>query len=140
MNIYRLMTMIWISGFLGILDGSIIARAVESPTAPTTYRNQNVTITIQHLKVWSGVNNTGNVTYIGCDRNSQKCITLRGGTVSCRDGFCTTGWKNGNYFYSLQDPINEEESPKLDLTLKVFKDSKLIRQESDFEQIKTIRR
>ena len=56
MNIYRLMTMIWVSGFLGMLDGSIIVRAMESPTAATTYRNQNVTITIQHPTTLTVVN------------------------------------------------------------------------------------
>jgi hypothetical protein len=140
MNIYRLMMMIWVGGLLGLLGAPKMLRAMETPSTPTTYRNQNVTITIQHLKVWSGVNNTGNVTYTGCDRQSRKCITLKGGTVSCRSGFCSTGWQNGRYFYSLQDPINEEESPNLDLTLKIFKDSKLIRQDSNFEQVKPIRR
>ncbi len=84
----------------------------ESPTKPqasnsSTYSNGKWTVTIGNSNSWSGVNNTGNVTYKGCD-DQGKCINLTGGKVSCRRGECITGWKNGEYTYILEQPITEE--------------------------------
>ncbi len=55
---------------------------------------------------WSGVNGTGNLSYKGCDADGN-CLELSGGTITCRDGKCISGWKNGNYTYALVSPITE---------------------------------
>ncbi|MFB2738381.1 hypothetical protein [Umezakia ovalisporum] len=72
-----------------------------------TFNNGKWTITIGNRNSWSGVNNTGNLTYKGCDAQGN-CINLTGGKVSCRDGKCVTGWVNGDYRYILSQPITED--------------------------------
>jgi hypothetical protein len=85
-----------------------------------TLSNAEWTITLSNTDSWNGVNGTGNVSYRGCDANG-KCLKLRGGKVSCRDGKCVTGWKNGNYIYILEQPMTEDgNSPA---TLIVRKDA-----------------
>jgi hypothetical protein len=85
-----------------------------------TLSNGEWTITLSNTDSWNGVNGTGNVSYQGCDTNG-KCLKLRGGKVSCRDGKCVTGWKNGNYVYILEQPMTEDgNSPA---TLIVRKDA-----------------
>ena len=85
-----------------------------------TLSNGEWTITLSNTDSWNGVNGTGNVSYQGCDTNG-KCLKLRGGKVSCRDGKCVTGWKNGNYVYILEQPMTEDgNSPA---TLIVRKDT-----------------
>jgi hypothetical protein len=85
-----------------------------------TLSNGEWTITLGNTDSWNGVNGTGNVSYQGCDANG-KCLKLTGGKVSCRDGKCVTGWKNGGYFYILEQPMTEDgNSPA---TLIVRKDA-----------------
>ena len=85
-----------------------------------TLSNGEWTITLSNTDSWNGVNGTGNVSYQGCDTNG-KCLKLRGGKVSCRDGKCVTGWKNGDYLYILEQPMTEDgNSPA---TLIVRKDA-----------------
>ena len=78
-----------------------------SPSDTQTLSNGKWTITIGNRNSWSGVNNTGNLTYKGCD-DKGNCIKLTGGKVRCRDGKCVTGWVNGNYRYILSTPITED--------------------------------
>ena len=84
----------------------------ESPTKPqasnsSTYSNGKWTVTIGNSDSWSGVNNTGNVTYKGCDAKGN-CINLTGGKVSCRRGECVMGWVNGDYRYIWSQAITED--------------------------------
>ena len=72
-----------------------------------TLSNGEWTITLSNTDSWNGVNGTGNVSYQGCDAKG-KCLKLTGGKVSCRDGKCVTGWKNGDYVYILEQPITED--------------------------------
>ncbi|TVP55901.1 MAG: hypothetical protein EA343_24690 [Nodularia sp. (in: Bacteria)] len=84
----------------------------QSPTKPqasnsSTFSNGQWTITIGNSDSWSGVNNTGNVTYKGCDAKGN-CIELTGGKVSCRRGECVMGWVNGDYRYIWSQAITED--------------------------------
>ena len=58
--------------------------------------------------MWTGKNGTGNLSYYGCDRNSN-CVYLTGGTVTCRDGVCLSHWQNKNYGYTPSSPITSSE-------------------------------
>ena len=86
--------------------------AEKSPTKPqasnsSTFSNGQWTITIGNRDSWSGVNNTGNLTYKGCDAQGN-CIELTGGKLSCRRGECVSGWVNGDYRYIWSQPITED--------------------------------
>lgn len=72
-------------------------------------QNGEWTVTIGNRNSWSGVNNTGNLTYNACN-SQQACIDLTGGTVSCRDGVCATTWRNGDYTYTLASAITDDAS------------------------------
>jgi len=74
-----------------------------------TLTNGEWTISVGNIQSWSGVNNTGDLTYNGCNRQNE-CLQLQGGRMSCRDGICAIGWQNGDYFYSLQSPIESVDS------------------------------
>ena len=100
----------------------------QSSTDSQTLSNGEWTITVGNAKSWSGVNGTGNLSYRGCDANG-KCINLTGGKVTCRDGICTTGWANGDYFYILETPISNPDQPEesnSSTTLTVKKGSTVI--------------
>ncbi|MBD2742328.1 hypothetical protein [Coleofasciculus sp. FACHB-1120] len=83
----------------------------QAPTDSQTLSNGEWTITVGNAKSWSGVNGTGNLSYRGCDANG-KCINLTGGKTTCRNGSCTTGWANGDYFYILETPISNPDQPE----------------------------
>ncbi|WP_414552275.1 hypothetical protein [Anabaena sp. CCY 0017] len=94
----------------------------KTPTKPqasnsSTYSNGKWTITIGNSDSWSGVNNTGNVTYKGCDAQG-KCINLTGGKVSCRRGECVMGWVNGDYRYIWSQVIIEDGNGPSTLIVK----------------------
>lgn len=100
----------------------------QAPSDSRTLSNGEWTITVGNEKSWSGVNGTGNLSYRGCDANG-KCINLTGGKVTCRDGICTTGWANGDYFYILETPISSPDQPEesdSSTTLTVKKGSAVI--------------
>ncbi len=82
-----------------------------------TISNGEWTITTGNHDSWNGVNNTGNISYKGCDSNG-KCLRLTGGKVSCRDGKCVTGWQNGNYVYFLEQPMTEDGNSGATLTVR----------------------
>jgi hypothetical protein len=82
-----------------------------------TISNKEWTITIGNGDSWKGVNNTGNLSYKGCNAKG-KCIELTGGKVSCRDGKCVTGWKNGDYIYIIEQPITEDGKASSTLIIK----------------------
>ncbi|GAX35587.1 hypothetical protein [Nodularia sp. NIES-3585] len=94
----------------------------ESPTKPqasnsSTFSNGKWTITIGNRNSWSGVNNTGNLTYKGCDAKGN-CIDLTGGKVNCRDGKCVMGWVTGNYRYIWSQVITEDGNASPTLIVK----------------------
>jgi hypothetical protein len=94
----------------------------KSSTKPQQSNTQTIsngewTITTGNHESWTGVNNTGNLTYKGCDAKG-KCLELTGGKVSCRDGKCVTGWTNGDFTYILQQPITEDGNASPTLIVK----------------------
>jgi hypothetical protein len=96
--------------------------AQKSPNKPQssnsqTFSNGKWTITIGNINSWSGVNNTGNLTYKGCDAKGN-CINLTGGKVSCRDGKCVMGWVNGDYRYIWSTVITEDGNGPSTLIVK----------------------
>jgi hypothetical protein len=95
-----------------------------------TLSNGEWTITLSNTDSWNGVNGTGNVSYQGCDAKG-KCLKLTGGKVSCRDGKCVTGWKNGDYVYILEQPITEDGNSTS--TLRVRKDNTEILKATDLK-------
>lgn len=95
-----------------------------------TLSNDKWTITLSNTDSWNGVNGTGDVSYQGCDTNG-KCLQLTGGKVSCRDGKCVTGWKNGDYVYILEQPITEDGNSTS--TLIVRKDNTEILKTTDLK-------
>jgi hypothetical protein len=106
-----------------------------------TISNDEWTITIGNLQSWSGVNNTGNLSYYGCD-SQQHCLKLDGGKMSCRDGICAMGWSNGEYFYSIQSPMtaggsqpSPQQAPETSTTLTVRKGNAVILETSGFRKV-----
>jgi len=100
----------------------------KPPTKPSAGNTEILSngkwkITVSNRDSWSGVNNTGDLTYYGCDPQG-KCIRLIGGRVNCRDGICSTGWSNKGFLYTLEEPITENGYTPA--TLIVKKDSKLV--------------
>ncbi len=81
----------------------------SSQIVSTSYSNRDWNITVSSFEPWSGINNTGNATYKGCDSEGN-CIELSGGTSTCRDGECWTTWHNGNARYSIIETLGEEPS------------------------------
>ncbi|MDY6901355.1 MAG: hypothetical protein SWZ49_25255, partial [Cyanobacteriota bacterium] len=87
-----------------VIDSS---KSTKSSGDTQTLSNGEWTIKLSNYDSWNGVNNTGNVKYYGCDSKGN-CIELTGGKVSCRNGRCVTGWKNGEYSYAIEDMITED--------------------------------
>lgn len=102
-----------------------------NPAYSETLTNGKWTITIDNENSWQGINNTGNLSYYGCDDRCN-CTYLTGGTVSCRDGICQTVWKNGNYSYILSSPITEQ-GEKANSTLTVWLNGKKILSATGFD-------
>ncbi|MEA5579582.1 hypothetical protein [Anabaena sp. UHCC 0451] len=113
-----------------VLDEKTSTNPKESKTQ--TISNGEWTITTGNHESWTGVNNTGNLTYKGCDAKGQ-CLELTGGRVSCRDGKCVTGWTNGDYVYILEQPITEDGNA--DSTLIVRKGDQEILKATGFKEV-----
>lgn len=99
-----------------------------------TLSNGKWTIKLSNYDSWNGVNNTGNVKYYGCD-SKGKCISLTGGKVSCRNGKCVTGWKNGNYSYVIESRITEDANDSQGSTLIVRQGNKVIVRAEGLKQV-----
>jgi hypothetical protein len=112
----------------------VTATSTPKPAANdiSTYSNGKWTITIGNLNSWDGVNNTGNVTYKGCD-DQGNCIELKDGKVSCRGGQCVIGWVNGQYRYIWSSPITEDGSGSP--TLMVRQGDREILKATGFKQL-----
>jgi hypothetical protein len=102
-----------------------------------TLSNRDWRITIGNTNSWSGVNGTGNLTYRGCDAQNR-CLNLTGGRVTCRDGICRIGWRNREYSYVLEEPMNNPDlptSPGSATVLIVRKGSKVILRTTGFTSV-----
>ena len=113
---------------------SFNAQEIASQQTDTkTISNGRWTITIANMNSWSGVNGTGNLSYRGCD-SKGKCINLTNGKISCRNGICVMGWKNGDYVYAIAEPMSESTNPQPSkTTLSVHKGSLEILRETGFK-------
>ena len=112
------------------------AETSAQQTNTKTISNGNWTVTIANINSWSGVNGTGNLSYHGCD-SQGKCIDLTNGTISCRNGICVTGWKNGDYVYAIAEPISEStQSQPSKTTLTVRKNDTEILRETGFSVVR----
>jgi hypothetical protein len=100
----------------------------------TTITNGKWTITTGNNGSWSGVNGTGNFTYRGCDAQG-KCINLTGGKATCREGFCSIGWANGEFSYILVSSIGESARDDGQILI-VRKGDKEILRETGFKVVK----
>lgn len=69
--------------------------------------NGTWTVTVGQAETWDGRNNTGNLTYYGCN-DQNDCLALTEGKITCRDGVCHIGWQQDDYFYILSTPIVED--------------------------------
>jgi hypothetical protein len=121
----------WIITKLQVLNSS--TPAIDSQT----YTNGEWTITIGNLKSWSGVNGTGNLNYRGCDSRG-KCLNLSNGKLTSRNGMNTMGWRNGEYFYTVEMPIGNPDNPTPPGTgtqLTVRKGDKVILNETGFKAV-----
>ncbi len=114
-----------------VVDGS---KSGKSSGDTRTLSNGEWTIKLSNYDSWDGVNNTGNVKYYGCD-SKGKCIELTGGKVSCRNGKCVTGWKNGNYVYALENAITEDGNDSQGSTLIVRQGNKVILRAEGLKQV-----
>lgn len=100
-----------------------------------TISNGEWTITVGNIDSWSGVNGTGNLSYRGCDSEGN-CISLTGGKITCRNGICTTAWRNGSYTYVLQEPISNPDRPtNTPTTLTVRKGSEVLLEATGFSSV-----
>lgn len=102
-----------------------------------TLSNGEWTITIGNQDSWSGVNGTGNLSYRGCDAQGN-CINLTEGRVSCRNGVCAMGWSNGDYLYTIEQPManpDRPETPGSSTILTVRKGSKVILRATGFRVV-----
>jgi hypothetical protein len=96
--------------------------------------NGEWTIAVGNIHSWSGANGTGNLSYYGCD-SEQNCISLTGGTVTCRDGKCFMSWRNGEYFYTLEQFISEDENTVPPANLIVRKGNTVILRATGFRSL-----
>lgn len=101
------------------------SKSVKSSGDTQTISNGEWTIKLSNYDSWNGVNNTGNVKYYGCDSKGN-CLELTGGEVSCRNGKCLTGWRNGSYTYVIEDLISEDSNNEKGSTLIVRQNGKVI--------------
>jgi hypothetical protein len=119
------------------LDGSAKSKQQNAEKRAYTLSNKDWTITIGNTNSWSGVNGTGNLTYRGCDAQNR-CLNLTGGRVTCRNGICQIGWRNRDYSYVLEEPMDNPDhptSPESATVLTVRKGSKVILRERGFTSV-----
>lgn len=109
----------------------------ENSENSQTLSNGKWTITIGNINSWSGVNGTGNLSYRGCDSQGN-CIDLTGGRVTCRDGVCTMGWRNGDHSYVIEQPVDNPDRPdgtENSTSLRVRKGSEVILEATGFRVV-----
>ncbi|MBV6624458.1 MAG: hypothetical protein KI793_16220 [Rivularia sp. (in: Bacteria)] len=114
-----------------VIGGS---KSEKSSGDTQTLSNGEWTIKLSNYDSWDGVNNTGNVKYNGCDSKGN-CLELTGGKVSCRNGKCVTGWKNGSYVYVIESAITEDGNNPQGSTLIVRQNGKVIVREQSLQPV-----
>ncbi|MEM7578658.1 MAG: hypothetical protein AAF316_02210 [Cyanobacteria bacterium P01_A01_bin.80] len=114
-----------------VIGGS---KSSKSSGDTQTLSNGEWTIKLSNYDSWNGINNSGNVKYYGCD-SKGKCLELTGGKVSCRNGKCLTGWKNGSYTYVIEDLITEDGNNPQGSTLIVRQSGKVILRAEGLKQV-----
>ncbi|BAZ45703.1 hypothetical protein NIES4102_27290 [Chondrocystis sp. NIES-4102] len=113
--------------WLSCLSFILVSLSFSTSVAGQVLSNKKLTVSIGNQQSWTGRNGTGNLSYYGCDYSQDQCIYLTGGTVTCRNGICSTTWKNKNYTYVLSSPLTAaNERGKPSSTLIVYSDSKVI--------------
>lgn len=87
-------------------QATLISNAVKLGQSWQVLSNGTWTVTVGQLDSWDGTNNTGNLTYYGCD-DQGNCLALTNGFTVCRNGVCNMSWENGNYAYTLSSEMTE---------------------------------
>jgi hypothetical protein len=111
-------------------QATVISNTVLPGENTERLTNDQWTIFIGNGESWDGTNNTGNLTYYGCDSNNN-CLALTGGKVTCRNGVCNTGWANGDYTYIISQTITENSQDST-TTLTVRQGSEVIVESDGF--------
>ena len=107
----------------------IIWFSCSTPADSKVLSNETWTISIGNEQSWTGRNNTGNLSYYGCDQNCD-CIYLTGGKITCRDGVCNTTWQNKKNSYVVSSPITKAIARgQTSSTLTIFSDSQVVLKE-----------
>ena len=92
-----------------------LADAIVLGDAWLLLENTEWSVSVGHLENWDGTNDTGDLTYVGCDISQAEnpegsCLALTGGTKTCTDHTCVTTWTDDDHVYSLSSPISEDET------------------------------
>jgi hypothetical protein len=93
---------------------TLIADVVELGDSWQVLSNGTWTVTVGRIGSWDGVNNTGGLTYYGCD-SAGNCLSLTDGFVVCRHGVCNMSWENGDYAYTLSSELREDHNDQTTL-------------------------
>ncbi|MGB3491111.1 MAG: hypothetical protein WBA57_00170 [Elainellaceae cyanobacterium] len=111
---------------------TLVSDAVILGDSWNTYSNGQWTVTVGRIGSWDGTNNTGSLTYYGCDRDGN-CLSLTDGFMVCRNGICNMSWENGNYAYTLSSELTETgDGPT---TLLVWQDATEILRAENMEVV-----
>ena len=121
-----------------VSSGAVVVTSLErlnaeTPSNSQTFTSGKWTITIGNLGAWSGVNNTGNATYRGCDAQGN-CINLAQGRTVAGQGLLITAWQSGDYTYIVQSPISDRANSS-EMTLIVRRGDTEILRESGFQAV-----
>lgn len=122
----------WLIAKMEVLDAGNQSYSSDSQTLT----NGKWTITIANLNSWSGVNGTGNLAYRGCD-SFGRCLQLNGGRMTCRNGVCTMSWRNGKYWYVVEQPMDNPDQPRepAGATLTIRKGTTVILRATGFKVV-----
>lgn len=85
---------------------TLISDAVMLGNSWQVLSNGDWTVTVGQIDSWDGVNNSGGLTYYGCDADGN-CLSLDEGFVVCRNGVCNWSWANGDYSYTISSELTE---------------------------------
>jgi len=85
---------------------TLISDVIVLGEAWEVWSNGTWTVTVGQIDSWDGTNNTGGLTYYGCD-DQGNCLALDEGFTVCRNGICNMSWENGDYAYTLSSELSE---------------------------------
>lgn len=112
---------------------TLISGAIVLGEAWEVWSNGTWTVTVGQLDSWDGTNNTGGLTYYGCD-DQGNCLALDQGFTVCRNGICNMSWENGNYAYTLSSELSEDPADS-QTTLLVYENATEILRAENMERI-----